>query len=94
MGGNACAEATVEATVSVRLGSSLGLEWAGAQLKSEGFVQPVVLLVLITLAVSHWFLEPLVLLFKPFFLLSWLPWVFFGVGLWLLAGDDSQSSGR
>jgi hypothetical protein len=63
-------------------------------LKSEGFVQPVVLLVLITLAVSYWFLEPLVLLFKPFFLLSWLPWVFLGVGLWLLAGDDSQSSGR
>ena len=90
MGGNASAEATV----SVRLGSSLGLEWAGAQLKSEGFVQPVVLLVLITLAVSHWFLEPLVLLFKPFFLLSWLPWVFLGVGLWLLAGDDSQRSGR
>jgi len=57
-------------------------------------VQPVALLVLITLAVSHWFLEPLVLLSKPFFLLSWLPWVFLGVGLWLLAGDDSQSSGR
>jgi len=57
-------------------------------------VQPVALLVLITLAVSHWFLEPLVLFSKPFFLLSWLPWVFLGVGLWLLAGDDSQSSGR
>lgn len=57
-------------------------------------MQPVVLLVLITLAVSHWFLEPMVLLFKPFFLLSWLPWVFLGLGLWLLAGDDSQSSGR
>jgi hypothetical protein len=63
-------------------------------LKSEGFVQPVALLVLITLAVSYWFLEPMVLLIKPFFLLSWLPWVFLGVGLWLLAGDDSQSSGR
>jgi hypothetical protein len=57
-------------------------------------VQPVVLLVLITLAISHWLLEPMVLLIKPFFLLSWLPWVFLGVGLWLLAGDDPQSSGR
>jgi len=57
-------------------------------------VQPVVLLVLITLAISHWLLEPMVLLIKPFFLLSWLPWVFLGVRLWLLAGDDPQSSGR
>jgi hypothetical protein len=57
-------------------------------------VQPVVLLVLITLAISHWLLEPMVLLIKPFFLLSWLPWVFLGVGLWLLAGDDPRSSGR
>lgn len=57
-------------------------------------MQPVVLLVLITLAVSHWLLEPMVLLIKPLFLLSWLPWVFLGLGLWLLAGDDSQSSGR
>jgi hypothetical protein len=57
-------------------------------------VQSVALLVLITLAVSHWLLEPMVLLFKPFFLLSWLPWVFFSVGLWLLAGDDPPNSGR
>ena len=57
-------------------------------------MQPVVLLVLITLAVSHWFLEPMVLLFKPLLLLGWLPWVFLGLGLWLLAGDASQSSGR
>ena len=57
-------------------------------------MQPVVLLVLITLAVSHWLLEPMVLLIKPLFLLIWLPWVFLGLGLWLLAGDDSQSSGR
>ena len=66
----------------------------GRPIEIRGFVQPVALLVLITLAVSHWFLEPLVLLFKPFFLLSWLPWVCLGVGVWLLAGDDSQSSGR
>jgi hypothetical protein len=50
-------------------------------------VQSVALLVLITLAVSHWLLEPMTLLFKPFFLLSWMPWAFLGVGLWLLAGD-------
>lgn len=57
-------------------------------------MQPVALLVLITLAVSHWLLEPMVLLFKPFFLLSWLPWVFLSVGLWLLAGEDPPNSGR
>jgi hypothetical protein len=34
------------------------------------------------------------LLFKPFFLLSWMPWVFLGAGLWLLAGDDPPRSGR
>lgn len=86
--------ASAEVTYSVRLGSSLGLTMVGSRMKSEGFVQPVVLLVLITLAVSHWLLEPMVLLLKPFFLLSWLPWVFLGVGLWLLAGDDSQNSVR
>jgi hypothetical protein len=57
-------------------------------------VQSVALLVLITLAVSHWLLEPMVLLSKPFFVLSWLPWVFLSVGLWLLAGDDPPNSGR
>lgn len=56
-------------------------------------MQPVALLVLITVAVSHWFLEPMVLLFKPFFLLNWLPWVFLGVGLWLLAGENLPNSG-
>jgi hypothetical protein len=60
---------------------------------SEAFMQPVALLVLITLVVSHWFLEPLVLLFKHFFLLGWLPWALLGVGLWLLAGDDLPNSG-
>lgn len=68
--------------------------WAGARLNGEGVVQPVVLLVLITLAVSHWLLEPVVQVLQPFFLLNWLPWVFLGVGLWLLAGDDSQNSAR
>lgn len=57
-------------------------------------MQPVALLVLITLTVSHWFLEPMVKLCQPFFLLSWLPWVFLVVGLWFLAGDNSPNSGR
>jgi len=57
-------------------------------------VQPVALLVLITLVFSHWFVEPMVLLFKPFFLLGWLPWAFLGGALWLLAGDDPPNSDR
>jgi len=72
---------------------SLSLDWEGASLKSGGFVQLVALLVLITLAVSHWLVEPIVLLLQPFFVLSWLPWVFLGAGLWLLAGDDPPNSG-
>ena len=62
-------------------------------MKFKGFVQLVALLVLITLAVSHWLVEPIVLLLQPFFVLSWLPWAFLGAGLWLLAGDDPPNSG-
>jgi len=90
MVGNAFAEASI-------LGEDWVMAWpgwAGARLNGEGVVQPVVLLVLITLAVSHWLLEPVVQVLQPFFLLNWLPWVFLGVGLWLLAGDDSQNSAR
>ena len=57
-------------------------------------MQSVALLVLITLALSHWILEPLVLLIKPFFLLNWLPWMALSAGLWLLSGDDPWDSGR
>ena len=69
------------------------LDWGGAFFKFKGFVQLVALLVLITLVVSHWLVEPMVLLLQPFFVLSWLPWVFLGAGLWLLAGDDPPNSG-
>jgi hypothetical protein len=57
-------------------------------------VQSVALLVLITLAFSHWVVEPIVLLIKPVFLLGWLPWLILGSGLWLLSGDDPGNSGR
>ena len=57
-------------------------------------MQLVALLVLVTLTVSHWLVEPLVQLFQPLFLLSWLPWAFLGAGLWLLAGDNPPNSGR
>ena len=69
------------------------LDWGGAFFKFKGFVQLVALLVLMTLVVSHWLVEPMVLLLQPFFVLSWLPWVFLGAGLWLLAGDDPPNSG-
>ena len=57
-------------------------------------MQPVALLVLIALMFSHWLVEPMVLLLKPFFLLGWLPWAFLCGALWLLAGDDPPHSDR
>jgi len=89
--GNASVE--IESPGPVR--SSQGLSETGwGPWKSEGFVQLVALLVLVTLTVSHWLVEPLVQLFQPLFLLSWLPWAFLGAGLWLLAGDNPPNSGR
>jgi hypothetical protein len=46
------------------------------------------LLVMVTLALSHWLLGPLVLLFTPLLQLSWLGWAALALGLWLLAGGS------
>ena len=86
--------ASVEIECPGQVLPSLGLRLGGGPFKSEGFVQLVALLVLVTLTVSHWLVEPLVQLFQPLFLLSWLPWAFLGAGLWLLAGDNPPNSGR
>jgi hypothetical protein len=45
-----------------------------------------VLLVLLTLALSHWLLEPLMALATPLLNLSWLGWALLAVLLWLFAG--------
>lgn len=57
-----------------------------------------VLLVLVSLALSHWLLQPLVALLTPVLDLSWLGWAALALLLWLLAGatpapDDRQGPG-
>jgi hypothetical protein len=50
-----------------------------------------ILLVLLTLAVSHWFLEPLVRVATPILDLSWIGWSLLIACLWLFAGDGGSS---
>jgi hypothetical protein len=45
-----------------------------------------VLLVLLTLSLSHWLVEPFVALATPLLNLSWLGWALLAVLLWLFAG--------
>ena len=47
---------------------------------------PVVLAVLLSLALGHWLVEPLVRLATPLFDLDWLGWVLLAVVVWLFAG--------
>lgn len=49
------------------------------------------LLLLITLAISHWLLEPLLTVATGLFTIGGLPWMVLGLGAYLLAG---QSDGR
>ncbi len=46
----------------------------------------VVLLVLLSVALSHWLVEPLVRLTTPLFDLDWLGWLALAVIAWLFAG--------
>ncbi|MEB3321544.1 MAG: hypothetical protein VKI81_01840 [Synechococcaceae cyanobacterium] len=45
-----------------------------------------VLLVLLTLACSHWLVEPFAVVTAPLFTLSWLGWGLVALLLWLFAG--------
>ena len=51
-------------------------------------------MVLITLALSHWLVEPLIRLLTPLFTLAWLGWVGLLLLLWLLAGSSLQGEGE
>jgi hypothetical protein len=46
-----------------------------------------VLLVLFTLTLSHWVVEPFVVLATPLLNLSWLGWGMLFALLWLFAGE-------
>ncbi len=49
--------------------------------------------VLLTLALSHWLVEPLVRLLTPLLTLAWLGWGGLLLLLWLLAGSSLQGEG-
>ncbi len=52
----------------------------------------VLLLVVLTVALSHWLVEPLAAVLRPVFNLSWLGWGLLLVLAWLLAGNVAGSS--
>ena len=47
---------------------------------------PLLLVVLLTQALSHWLLVPLVHLATPLFNLAWLGWLLLAGIVWLFAG--------
>ncbi|WP_216905012.1 hypothetical protein [Synechococcus sp. CCY 9618] len=47
---------------------------------------PVLLVVLLSVAMSHWLVEPLLRLTTPLFELDWLGWIVLAVILWLFSG--------
>ena len=49
----------------------------------------VLLLVVLTVALSHWLVEPLAAVLRPVFNLSWLGWGLLLVLAWLLAGSSA-----
>lgn len=53
-------------------------------------MQALLLLLLLTLALSHWLLQPLAGLIRPLLTLSWLGWGFLVGLLWLFAGDRRE----
>lgn len=50
----------------------------------------LLVIVLTTLALSHWLLEPLIRVLTPLFTLAWLGWAGLLLLLWLLAGSSVQ----
>ena len=51
----------------------------------------LVVVVLLTVALSHGLVEPLAALLRPVFNLSWLGWGLLGFLAWLLAGGGPRS---
>ena len=52
----------------------------------------LLLLVLLTVALSHGLVEPLAVVLRPVLNLSWLGWGLLVLLAWLLAGGGSESS--
>jgi len=51
----------------------------------------LLLVVVLTVALSHWLVEPLAVVLRPVFNLSWLGWGLVGLLAWLLAGGAPGS---
>ena len=56
----------------------------------ERLMQALLLLLLLTLALSYWFVQPLAGLIRPLLTLSWLGWGLLVGLLWLFAGDRHE----
>lgn len=52
----------------------------------------LLLVVLLTVALSHGLVEPLAVLLRPVFNLSWLGWAVLAFLAWLLSGKGSESA--
>lgn len=50
----------------------------------------ILLLVIVSLGLSHWLVEPVVALLQRLLTLGWLGWGLLGLGVWLFAGTASQ----
>lgn len=53
-------------------------------------MQALLLLLLLTLALSHWLVQPLTGLIRPLLTFSWLGWGLLVGLLWLFAGDRRE----
>jgi hypothetical protein len=51
------------------------------------------LVVMLTLALSRWLVEPVVALATPLFTLSWIGWALAVVLVWFFAGGSGPGSG-
>jgi hypothetical protein len=55
---------------------------------------PLTLVILLTLVLSHWLLEPIVVLATPMFQLSWIGWALLIAALWCFAGERGHDPPR
>ncbi len=48
----------------------------------------LILIILLTVAVSHWLFEPLLAALTPLLALAWIGWALLAAALWAFAGND------
>lgn len=50
----------------------------------------LILVMLLTMGLSHWLFEPLLGFLTPVFSLAWLGWALLAVSVWAFAGSDRR----